>query len=108
MNFIGIGLIPDGGAHFFLEKRLGETKAKQIIWDGRMMGAEEALKLGLIQEVAEDGIQESLDARLTDWLSRPVQAMIKDEKNNGRKEPPTIAKNIRIRKIRSAKNAGNL
>ena len=25
MNFIGIGLIPDGGGHFFLERRLGEV-----------------------------------------------------------------------------------
>ena len=52
MNFIGIGLIPDGGSHFFLEKRLGETKAKQVIWDGKMMNADEALELGLIEEVA--------------------------------------------------------
>ena len=46
MNFIGIGLIPDGGAHFFLEKRLGESKAKQIIWEGKMMDADEALEWG--------------------------------------------------------------
>src|SRR3954469_3350593 len=77
MNFIGIGLIPDGGAHFFLEKRLGETMAKQVIWDGKMLSADEAFKLGLIQEIAEEaGLEETLEARVQDWLCRPVQAMI--------------------------------
>jgi enoyl-CoA hydratase/carnithine racemase len=98
MNFIGIGLIPDGGAHFFLEKRVGETKAKQIIWDGKMMGAEEALKLGLIQEVAEDGIQETLDARITEWLSRPVQAMIKTKKIMAEKNRPQLLKILELEK----------
>ena len=30
MNFIGIGLIPDGGSHFLLKERLGEDKGKAI------------------------------------------------------------------------------
>jgi enoyl-CoA hydratase/carnithine racemase len=98
MNFIGIGLIPDGGAHFFLEKRLGETRAKQVIWDGKMMGAEEALKLGLIQEIASDGLQETLDARLSDWLSRPVQAMIKTKKILAEKNRPQLLKILELEK----------
>ncbi|CAH2713570.1 Enoyl-CoA-hydratase [Neobacillus rhizosphaerae] len=98
MNFIGIGLIPDGGAHFFLEKRLGETRAKQVIWDGKMMGSEEALKLGLIQEIASDGLQETLDARLSDWLSRPVQAMIKTKKILAEKNRPQLLKILELEK----------
>ena len=98
MNFIGIGLIPDGGAHFFLEKRLGETKAKQVIWDGKMMTAEEALTLGLIQEVAEGGLQEALDARLSDWLKRPVQAMIKTKKILAEKNRPQLLKILELEK----------
>ncbi|WP_066068318.1 enoyl-CoA hydratase [Neobacillus soli] len=98
MNFIGIGLIPDGGAHFFLEKRLGETKAKQVIWDGKAMGAEEALKLGLIQEVAEGELQEALEARCSDWLSRPVQAMIKTKKILAEKNRPQLLKILELEK----------
>ncbi|WP_160724609.1 enoyl-CoA hydratase [Bacillus sp. USDA818B3_A] len=98
MNFIGIGLIPDGGAHFFLEKRLGETKAKQVIWDGKKLTAEEALNLGLIQEVAEGELQETLEARVQDWLSRPVQAMIKTKKIMAEKNRPQLLKVLELEK----------
>jgi len=98
MNFIGIGLIPDGGAHFFLEKRLGETKAKQVIWDGKMLSSDEALKLGLIQEVADGELQETLEARIADWLSRPVQAMIKTKKIMAEKNRPQLLKILELEK----------
>ncbi|PFO04277.1 enoyl-CoA hydratase [Bacillus sp. AFS076308] len=98
MNFIGIGLIPDGGAHFFLEKRLGETMAKQVIWDGKMLSADEAFKMGLIQEVAEKGLQETLEARVQDWLSRPVQAMIKTKKIMAEKNRPQLLKVLELEK----------
>ncbi|MBL4955094.1 enoyl-CoA hydratase [Neobacillus sp. OS1-32] len=98
MNFIGIGLIPDGGAHFFLEKRLGETKAKQIIWDGKMMGAEEALSLGLIQEVADDDLETAVHTRVTDWLNRPVQAMIRTKKILAEKNRPQLLKILELEK----------
>src|SRR3954469_8767092 len=98
MNFIGIGLIPDGGAHFFLEKRLGETMAKQVIWDGKMLSADEALKMGLIQEIAEDVLQETFEARVQDWLSRPVQAMIKTKKIMAEKNRPQLLKVLELEK----------
>jgi 2-(1,2-epoxy-1,2-dihydrophenyl)acetyl-CoA isomerase len=97
MNFIGIGLIPDGGSHFFLEKRLGEIKAKQVIWDGKMMSAQEALEIGLVQEVAED-LQETLDARISDWLKRPVQAMIKTKKILADMNRPQLIKILELEK----------
>ncbi|MDN3015171.1 enoyl-CoA hydratase [Paenibacillus sp. BSR1-1] len=98
MNFIGIGLIPDGGGHFFLEKRLGETKAKQVIWDGKMMSAEEAYQLGLVQELAEEDLHETLHIRITDWLGRPVQAMIKTKKILAEKNRPQLLKILELEK----------
>ncbi len=98
MNFIGIGLIPDGGAHFFLEKRLGETMAKQVIWDGKMLSADDALRLGLIQEIAEGELQETLEARVSDYLSRPVQAMIKTKKIMAEKNRPQLLKILELEK----------
>jgi 2-(1,2-epoxy-1,2-dihydrophenyl)acetyl-CoA isomerase len=97
MNFIGIGLIPDGGSHFFLEKRIGEIKAKQVIWDGKMMSAQEALEIGLVQEVAED-LQDTLDARISDWLQRPVQAMIKTKKILADMNRPHLLKILELEK----------
>ncbi|MED3623027.1 enoyl-CoA hydratase [Neobacillus thermocopriae] len=98
MNFIGIGLIPDGGGHFFLERRLGETKAKQVIWEGKMMTAEEAFALGLVQEVAEDSLQEAVHKRVAEWLKRPIQAMIKTKKILAEKNRPQLLKILELEK----------
>lgn len=98
MNFIGIGLIPDGGAHFFLEKKLGETKTKQLIWDGKVLAAEEAFHSGLIQEVADGSLQDALESRIGDWLSRPIQAMIKTKKILAEKNRPQLLKILELEK----------
>ena len=81
MNFIGVGLIPDGGGHFFLEKRLGEDKAKQLIWEGKSLEADEAYRKGLVDEVVSDGeLMESVHLKLQRWLNSPVKAMIETKK----------------------------
>lgn len=77
MNFIGIGLIPDGGAHFFLEKRLGENRAKQLIWEGKPLSSLEALEIGLVHEVAAENIQTALEKKVANWLKQPIKAMLK-------------------------------
>jgi 2-(1,2-epoxy-1,2-dihydrophenyl)acetyl-CoA isomerase len=80
MNFIGIGLIPDGGAHFFLEKRLGEVRAKKLIWEGKVLSSTSAMNLGLIDEVADGDLFEAVQSKLVEWSYSPVQAMIKTKK----------------------------
>jgi 2-(1,2-epoxy-1,2-dihydrophenyl)acetyl-CoA isomerase len=80
MNFIGIGLIPDGGAHFFLEKRLGEVKAKKLIWEGKVISSETALNIGLIDKVIEGDLHTALESQVAEWLQLPIQAMIKTKK----------------------------
>lgn len=80
MNFIGIGLIPDGGAHFFLDKRLGEVKAKKLIWEGKVLSATTALEIGLIDEVAKENLSKAVESKLSEWRLSPVQAMIKTKK----------------------------
>lgn len=86
MNFIGIGLIPDGGGHFFLEQRLGENRAKQLIWEGKVLSAEEALQIGLINQAITGDIEEAVQEKLTEWLNKPILAMLKTKqifvKNN--------------------------
>src|SRR5690625_3580981 len=42
MLFAGIALIPDGGGHYFLEKRLGTHRAKQFIWSLEQVAGEQA------------------------------------------------------------------
>lgn len=103
MNFIGIGLIPDGGAHFFLENRIGEDRAKQLIWEGKPMSAAEALKAGLIHEVAESELENAVQAKLDKWLNSPVQAMIKTKKILADKNRPLLLKVLELEKLGQAK-----
>jgi 2-(1,2-epoxy-1,2-dihydrophenyl)acetyl-CoA isomerase len=52
--FRRIGLAPDGGAIWFLARRLGMPKAKELVFTGRFVDADEALQLGLVNHVVED------------------------------------------------------
>ena len=48
---INLGIIPGGGGTQRLARLVGEGKAMQLILTGEMIGAEEAHRLGLINEV---------------------------------------------------------
>jgi 2-(1,2-epoxy-1,2-dihydrophenyl)acetyl-CoA isomerase len=52
--FRRIGLAPDGGAIWFLTRRIGMAKAKELVFTGRFVEAAEALALGLVNEVVPD------------------------------------------------------
>jgi 2-(1,2-epoxy-1,2-dihydrophenyl)acetyl-CoA isomerase len=52
--FKRIGLAPDGGAIWFLTRRLGMAKAKELVFSARFVEAEEALALGLVNQVVDD------------------------------------------------------
>ncbi|MFE8696265.1 enoyl-CoA hydratase [Cytobacillus sp. FJAT-53684] len=98
MNFIGIGLIPDGGGHYFLEKRLGENKAKHLIWEGKPLSAEEAYQLGLIHEVVESPLEEAVESKLQRLLSSPVLAMIETKKVYAEKNLPQLLSVLELEK----------
>lgn len=77
MNFIGIGLIPDGGGHFFMEERLGAVKAKQTIWQGEVMPGTKAHKVGLVDELVAEGLlDETVENMVETLLKSPLQSMI--------------------------------
>ncbi|MEC1722359.1 enoyl-CoA hydratase [Schinkia azotoformans] len=80
MNFINIGLIPDGGGHFFLKQRLGDHKAMQVIWEGKIYYPYEAHRIGLIDEVSEIPAIDAAYSKANEWLQKPIEAMIKSKK----------------------------
>ncbi len=52
MSFVKRGLVSDGGGMYFLPRRIGLPKAKEMIFTGRTVDAKEALELGLADRVA--------------------------------------------------------
>lgn len=98
MNFIGIGLIPDGGAHFLLSNRIGDVKAKELIWEGKVMTAEEAHQKELINEIAKDGLAEAVNAKIDRWLNSPILAMIKTKKILAERNRPCLLKMLEMEK----------
>ena len=52
LAFIGVGLVPDSGAIWFLTKMVGTAKAWELAATGAPMSAEEALRLGVVTKVA--------------------------------------------------------
>jgi enoyl-CoA hydratase/carnithine racemase len=47
-SYIHRGIIPDGGGMYFLPRRVGLSKAKELIFSGRKVDAAEALALGIV------------------------------------------------------------
>ena len=80
MNFIGIGLVPDGGGHFFMKERVGVPKAKQLIWSGQVLKAHDALAKGLVDEVTAEGKSfEHAEAYVSDLLRSPLRAKLESK-----------------------------
>jgi enoyl-CoA hydratase/carnithine racemase len=56
-SYINRGLIPDGGGMYFLPRRVGLPKAKALIFSGRKVEAQEALTLGIADQMStEEGL----------------------------------------------------
>lgn len=53
MSYVLRGLIPDGGGMYFLPRRVGLARAKELIFSGRMLDADEALTINMIEKVSE-------------------------------------------------------
>lgn len=50
-GFVDVGLATDTGASYFLPRLIGYGRAFELLTTGRKVGAEEALRIGLVNEV---------------------------------------------------------
>lgn len=72
----GIGLTGDGGATFFLPRLVGLRTAKEIVLRDDPIGPEEAVDLGLANEVAAaDAFDERLDSLAHELADGPTHAL---------------------------------
>jgi len=51
MSYVQRGLIPDGGGLYFLPRRVGLSRAKELIFSARRVAADEALAIGMVDRV---------------------------------------------------------
>jgi enoyl-CoA hydratase/carnithine racemase len=71
MTYVLRGLIPDGGGMYFLPRRVGLSRAKELIFSGRNVAPEEALRIGMIDRVAP---AEALLANAQGWAAELSKA----------------------------------
>jgi 2-(1,2-epoxy-1,2-dihydrophenyl)acetyl-CoA isomerase len=75
-TFTRIGLAPDWGGLHFLPRLVGEAKAIELMMTGEIVGAAEALRLGLVNRVVPHDELEAETARLVDTLAaRPPASL---------------------------------
>lgn len=58
--FVTMGLVPDYGVTYFLPRLIGTDRALDLLLTGRLVGAEEAARLGLVTRLCPDVMEESL------------------------------------------------
>jgi 2-(1,2-epoxy-1,2-dihydrophenyl)acetyl-CoA isomerase len=71
-----IGLCPDAGNVWFLNRLLGTARAKEMVYSARMVGAKEALEIGLVSKiVADDQLMPEALALARSFADAPTLAL---------------------------------
>jgi 2-(1,2-epoxy-1,2-dihydrophenyl)acetyl-CoA isomerase len=74
--FGSIGLVPDAGGAYFLQRLLGTPRAFELMASGRRLSAEEALAWGLVSEVVEAArFAERVAEVAAEWAARPTRGV---------------------------------
>lgn len=70
------GLVPDGAGMTRLARTAGASRAKELVYSGRFFDAEEALALGLVDDmVAPDGVYDAALAWANRFVDSPAVAL---------------------------------
>jgi len=74
--FVRIGLIPDCGGIFLLSRRIGLTRAKDLVFTGRAIDAREAERMGMINRVVPaEALEEETRKMALELAAGPTMAM---------------------------------
>lgn len=76
LSFKNIGVVPDGGALYFLYQNIGMIRTKELVFSARKVPAAEALELGLLSKVVADTELQSRATEIAEELaSGPTLAL---------------------------------
>ena len=71
-----LGVIPGAGGTQRLPRLVGPSRAKELIFTGRMVGAEEALRIGLVDQVVpDDQVYEAARTLAARFVGGPAYAL---------------------------------
>jgi enoyl-CoA hydratase/carnithine racemase len=71
-----LGLIPGAGGTQRLSRLVGAAKAKDLVYSGRFVSADEALAIGLVDEVVEaEDVYAAARARVEQYVGGPALAL---------------------------------
>ena len=70
MGFIRIAATPDMGSSYFLAERVGLMRAKKMAFTGELVDAEEALRIGLVNEVVDHDLISAEVMKLAGRIAR--------------------------------------
>ena len=71
-----LGLIPGAGGTQRLSRLVGAAKAKDLVYSGRFVSADEALAIGLVDEVVEaEDVYPAARARVEQYVGGPALAL---------------------------------
>jgi enoyl-CoA hydratase/carnithine racemase len=66
------GLLPDWGLTHTLPRLIGPSRALELLWSGRTLGAEEAVRIGLVDRMISAAVwEDEIDALLQRLVSLP-------------------------------------
>ncbi|WP_409253326.1 enoyl-CoA hydratase [Bacillus sp. SCS-153A] len=100
MNFIGIGLIPDGGGHFFLQERLGTCRAKKLMWTGKVFEGQEALMKKLVDEAIPSGkLDRAIEKYITECLQKPLMSVVESKSIYAELNRDRLEKALQLEKV---------
>lgn len=75
LAFIKVGLVPDSGALWFLARMVGTARAFRLAVTGEAIAAEEALRLGIFDEIASaDKFEDTWRAAAGRFAAGPTRA----------------------------------
>ena len=74
--FVSIGLVPDAGGPYFIQRLLGTPRAFELMASGRRLSAQEALEWGLVSEVIPaDRFEARVAEVAAEWAAKPTRAV---------------------------------
>lgn len=75
MAYTNAGLSPDGSSSYFLPRRIGDRRARELMLTNRVLSAQEALDWGCInQVVSADAFDDAVAGLAADLANGPTQA----------------------------------